>query len=490
MIPKNITKRVILFLTIIVTIELIFMTWSCVDTSRKAVFKEQERNLVEIVSRLENDLPQSYEKIIETNQTKKLSESERRQSLNRYLQPIVDKVAAEWPGYGMGYYEPDLKILALSPYNENLLGRTAAEEALKVYEQKKLLITEIQNAFTWEGYTILAANQPIFKDGQLIGHVWANTKIQNINMEILKNVIHSVIITILIWFTLIFLIWWSIHKIENCISELITQIDKGTGDFSKFEEVPQLVPVLETVENLKTNLQKEYQERHLMLQELSRLDRLNIVGEMAASVTHEIRNPMTVIMGFVQIIAGKNKESAKEFDIILEELNRVNQIIEDFLSMARSKVIPKCLRQLNTIVESIYHLVYAEAVNKGVTMEMNLQKDLPALFLEEKEIKQVVLNLLRNAIEAMDSEGILQISTHYDEQNNYLLLSIRDNGSGIPEENLKDIFNPFYTTKENGTGLGLSVCKNIIEKHGGTISVASTVGEGTLFQIKLPLNLT
>lgn len=223
-------------------------------------------------------------------------------------------------------------------------------------------------------------------------------------------------------------------------------------------------------------------EKETLRKELDRLDKLNVIGEMAAGVAHEIRNPMTVIKGYLQFFKKKVSANMQEqFETVLGELDRVESIITDFLSIARNKGDERQLCDLNTIIEGIYPLIFVDAIKHGVDIKVNLEKGLPLLILNSREIKQLVLNLARNGIEAMGDHGVLTIAT--SKQDDKITLCISDTGCGICKEDLDKIFTPFYTTKENGTGLGLSVSAGIVERHGGEISVLSEVGLGTQFCI-------
>lgn len=483
---KNIIKSVYILISIIVTVQFIILTCNYILTTKRAVLEENKIKLIEIVTRLENKLPKAFDELIGTADAGSTTTQEKITILNTSLQPIINQFALQWPGYEMGYYSIDHKIVALAPFNQGLLGKSASPETLKLYEQKELQITDIRNGFTWGGYTLLAVNDPLYVNGKLIGHVWSNIKIENINNAFLGAIYQNLIIYLLIWLAIILTIRWLFAKIEKSIAQLIEQINSNSEVCTQFTGLPQLVPVLKTVHTLRNRLQKEFEERHRIQNELSRLDRLNIVGQMAATVAHEIRNPMTVVMGYIQLMAGKNKKSSDEYALITEELKRVNHIIEEFLSLARIKEAPKSPTQLNDIIQSTYPLIYAESVNKGIEVSLDLQPDLPLLFADEKELKQVILNLACNSIDVMDSSGTLRIATRYSKGEDDIYLSISDTGCGIAQENLDKIFSPFFTTKQNGTGLGLCVCKNIIERHNGTISVNSKLGQGSTLTVRLP----
>lgn len=227
-------------------------------------------------------------------------------------------------------------------------------------------------------------------------------------------------------------------------------------------------------------------EMEKMRKELARLDRLNLIGEMAAGVAHEIRNPMTVIMGYLQMMSGRAEAGWQEkYNIIMDELNRINAIVTDFLSLAKDKMVEKESGNLNKMINGIYPLILADAAKNDIEVKLNLADDMPDLLLNNKEIKQLILNLARNAIEAMKSStGELCIETRVYEDKVELITT--DSGCGIDSQYLNKIFDPFFTTKDNGTGLGLAVCQSIVERHQGMIDIWSEVGKGTSVIVTLP----
>ncbi|OPA75807.1 hypothetical protein BVG16_19710 [Paenibacillus selenitireducens] len=221
-------------------------------------------------------------------------------------------------------------------------------------------------------------------------------------------------------------------------------------------------------------------ELQMLRSEIGNLERLSLVGQMAASITHEIRNPMAVVRGFVQLMKEKSDAALHDYyRIVLEELDRANTIINDFLSLAQNRIVEKEESHLHDIVRDLSPLLWADANLRGLGIEMNLGDDIPPLHLNEKEIKQLILNLVRNGMEAMNNKGTLTIETLL--QKDTVQLIVKDTGEGIPQDKLDKMFEPFYTTKSKGTGLGLSLCLSIVERHKGRITVESEKGKGTTF---------
>ncbi len=213
---------------------------------------------------------------------------------------------------------------------------------------------------------------------------------------------------------------------------------------------------------------RDITERKKYEKEMARLDRLNLMGEIAAGIAHEIRNPMTVVRGYLQIMQLKEDLAShnKRFDTMIEELDRANAIITEFLSLARNAPSNLKKQSINSILTSLLPLIQADAAEHGITISLSLS-DTPEINLDEQQIRQLILNLVRNGIEAMSMHGELTIKTCM--KKNRVVLSIKDQGNGIPPDVLEKLGTPFFTTKEQGTGLGLPVCYRIAESHNARI---------------------
>ena len=220
--------------------------------------------------------------------------------------------------------------------------------------------------------------------------------------------------------------------------------------------------------------------------EVARMDRLNLIGNMAAGLAHEIRNPMTVVKGYLQYFKKKLPNGLHDqLDVVLSEIARIEVIITDFLAIAKTKPTEPEEQHLNGIIDNIAPLLLSEALKRGMSIEFKNSKDIPKIILAEKEIKQLLLNLVTNGLNAMEQYGALTIETKY--QDNAVLLIVDDSGCGISKDLQAKIFDPFFTTRDEGTGLGLSVCASIVASHNGTIEVHSEEGKGTRFIITFPV---
>ncbi|MFZ5646922.1 MAG: PAS domain S-box protein [Bacillota bacterium] len=227
---------------------------------------------------------------------------------------------------------------------------------------------------------------------------------------------------------------------------------------------------------------RDITERKHLERKMARLDQLNLVGQMAAAIGHEIRNPMTAVRGFLQMMVSKKEYSRDRqyFDLMIEELDRANSIITEFLSVAKNKPVVLEKKNLKNIVQSLSQLIAADALNSNKNLDLELG-EVPDLPLDEKEIRQLVLNLVRNGFEAMSSGGVVTIKTYED--GDEVILSVQDQGKGIDKGILDKIGTPFLTTKDTGTGLGLAVCYGIAARHNATIDL-NTGNTGTTFFIR------
>ncbi|MCM3588105.1 PAS domain S-box protein [Mesobacillus maritimus] len=223
---------------------------------------------------------------------------------------------------------------------------------------------------------------------------------------------------------------------------------------------------------------------------IHRQDKLAAVGQLAAGVAHEIRNPLTSMKGYAEFLQLDEEDpQRREFiDIILDEIDRVNNIVEEFMVLAKPKVVELEEKNIIPILKNILSLLEFEAKKRHVKLHLDVKKDIVQIECDENRLKQVFLNFIKNGIEAMPSGGDLYVRAEVQNQN--VEISIQDTGVGIPPETLKKIGEPFYTTKKNGNGLGLMVSFKIIESHNGKVYIESEQNKGTTFKILLPATKT
>jgi len=229
---------------------------------------------------------------------------------------------------------------------------------------------------------------------------------------------------------------------------------------------------------------------------LRRADRLSSLGLLTAGLAHEIRNPLVAIRTFTQLLPERydDAEFREGFQgLALKEVDRICGLINDLLSFARPSRPNVAEESMNDVVDGIARILETEAKEKGVEITRDFGAKLPKVWIDREQMKQVFMNLILNAIQAMKEGGSIFISTRLTAKDEaphsgqFVQVEVRDTGVGIPADNLDHIFDPFFTSKDEGSGLGLSISHQIVQEHGGYVTVESRVGVGTTFYINLPV---
>ena len=282
-----------------------------------------------------------------------------------------------------------------------------------------------------------------------------------------------------------------IRKSLKQFRDTIMQINHGHLDMRlEIPEVRELSrlgndfnEMLDTFEKTQIELQNYHQK------ELQNSQKLATIGEMSARIAHEIRNPVTGIARAMEIIIAELKDS--DHKPILEEIqrqaNRVNQAISNMLKFSRSKDLVLQTGDINELIQSLVFFLRNQANEKVIKFDLMLQKDLPVLTFDHELVENVLLNLSFNAIQAIPENGTVNYATIYDSTLKVIVISVKDNGSGIPEAISGEIYKPFYTTRTKGTGLGLAISKDIIERHKGELWHENNPVSGCTFFIRLPV---
>lgn len=222
-----------------------------------------------------------------------------------------------------------------------------------------------------------------------------------------------------------------------------------------------------------------------IFEEAQQAEKLAVVGKMAATIAHEIRNPLTALKGFTQLQREKHPEDAAYYNIMVQEIERMNTIVSELMVLGKPKKREYKLHNIKDILSYVIYIVEQPTLQYGITISTMIDKTLPSIQCDEKQMKQVFLNLIKNAIESMPNGGniIVEANVVHDNQ---IVVSVTDEGCGIDQEKIDQIGEAFYTTKENGTGLGLMVTYKIIEEHQGEIVFESKLGIGTKVKVMLP----
>lgn len=221
-------------------------------------------------------------------------------------------------------------------------------------------------------------------------------------------------------------------------------------------------------------------------EEFMRSAKMKTVGELAAGMAHEIRNPLTAIKGFVQLSKIQNYNIQPWYEVIMGEITRVGELTAEFLQFSKPQASNMKSDSLRFCMTRVFSLCESEGASRGHSFTMDIPDDPTMVYMDRDKIIQVMINLIRNAFQAMETTGHVHFSLQLEGKT--AIIEVQDTGKGIAESDIGKIFDPFYTTKEEGTGLGLSLCQKIVEDHGGSISVQSELEKGTVFTIRLPIS--
>lgn len=222
--------------------------------------------------------------------------------------------------------------------------------------------------------------------------------------------------------------------------------------------------------------------------ELARSSRLALIGEIAAGMAHEIRNPLTVIRGFAQLLKGRTGKEVTDYaEFIVEETDRVNRLLEDFLLLARP--MRPAFKQLNLagLLQAVCKLLDSRAREAGVRLQVRMNQPLPPVMGDAEQLRQVFVKVIINAIQATPAGGVVTVTANKSTDQRYLEIAVTDTGVGIPPELADRIFDPFFTTREDGTGLGLAIANRVVHDHRGELRIESQPNRGTVLTVRLPI---
>ncbi|MHB8155856.1 MAG: ATP-binding protein [Desulfocucumaceae bacterium] len=419
-----------------------------------------------------------------------------------YLEAAFSEVAGPlldgFPGVRFGLYLPDSKQIYVQGFLHQYRQLTPDE----VLEREKRIMDEADSGLV----AVVASHRtlarltrslrdetfeylsPVFVNEQMVAVVWADERLHPIfaqSRSFLAATKYIALFGLFIGAAGALLV---IHNLASSVSEVKKGLKHMERDLSVLlPEIPgEAGQIAVAINKMATALA----EKERLEYEMQRSERLASLGRLVTGVAHELRNPIGVVKATVQVLESEYPQipGLKEFTtVIKEQSDRQNRVIQELLDFGRpSKEVVQPVN-INSLMEKVLTFTLPMLGQSNIHLDVYFNQSLPKIMADASRIKQVFVNLILNAIQAMPTGGNLEIKTSMEDD--FICTEFKDYGLGINHNDLPKIFDPFYTTKESGTGLGLSISHQIVKSHNGTIHVSSTPGEGTVFKVKLPFKL-
>lgn len=402
---------------------------------------------------------------------------------------------------GVRIFHPHGVVLRSSIPSE--VGTYANTNDYNIYQSPKNF-----SIFTVPPYgEVLGMIKPIYNEAachachgskaRVIGVLNINYSLNRTKMQMLDAsrifVFSSIAITVFLAFTISFLLLRFVKKPLDKIVNTMLIVEKGNFAvriaYKGKDEIGRLIESFNTMVDRLDVAQKELEQLHF--QQLERADRLASIGEMAAGIAHEIKNPLAGISAAVTIIKDdmpKDDPRGAILGEVVDQVTRLDKTVNDLLFFGKPSLPELTCVDINIILTTTLKFASQHRGGANIERRIELQDDLPPVYADNKQMQQVFLNIILNAYQAMPSGGVLGITSSLISRNGieYVQVDISDTGSGIPLQILGKIFTPFYTTKAQGTGLGLPICNKLVKLHKGDIRVTSDDKKGTVFTVELP----
>jgi signal transduction histidine kinase len=354
---------------------------------------------------------------------------------------------------------------------------------------------------------VLKMLKPIYNDepchichghkSRIIGILDVTYSLQETKKRIIEGtelfIFSALTIIVFLSVTISLLMFRFVRKPLNRIIENMSLVEQGdlsvrmepAGD----DEIGRLITSFDSMVDRLDKAKKELEQFHF--EQMERADRLASVGEMAAGIAHEIKNPLTGIAAAITIIKDDFPPSDPRTEIVnevLEQIKRLDKTVNDLLFFGKPAQPEPTFISINSVLKKTLMFASQHRGGKNTEKILDLQENLPPVFVDPKQIQQVFLNLILNALQAMQNGGVLTLKSALIEREGqaWVQVSVADTGQGIPAQILEKIFIPFFTTKAQGTGLGLAICHKLISQHDGKLKVTSEDGVGTVFVVELP----
>ncbi len=486
------SARLLVLIVLVVAVPIIAAGFLISVHMQQAMTEEKGNKLFGAARILDTELKESYNDILKRRGILTSDRARRIQVLNEELREQTDRIAAAYQGIGVGYYSKELDaILTYGPSKElgNMVGLSISDK-----HKGRLVMKTGEEIIQFGGLVrgdIMNAMHPIVRNGSIIGYIWANELMSTIDTQMgaIRSNIYIALMVGLFWGLLgatevIDKFINNIHIIRRGILTLQNNLDYRLPELE--DELGQIVVAVNQMAN-------ELVAKRQLENQVLETEHMAVVGEMAAGIAHEVRNPLMSIRGFAQLLKEEiapNDRHCEYLRIIEQETGRMNNLIEQLLRFARPSAGRQNWLIVNKVLEDTIQLAETRIKKTGIQIRRELSEDLPVLYAGSEQLQQVLMNLLINAIQAVQesgNQGTITVRSAFDQENQQVQICVSDTGKGILPELMEKIFLPFFTTKKTGTGLGLAVVRRTMGLLGGTVMVSSEPEKGTTFTLILPV---
>ncbi|MFZ5642977.1 MAG: ATP-binding protein [Bacillota bacterium] len=437
-------------------------------------------------------------KRFKTTDFSSLSPEQKSVILNNSFDEIAGPLVSDYPGVRFGLYLTDSRQIYVHGFlhqYRHLSPDEALEREKRIMDEadsglvavvaSKRPLARLTSSLRDETFEYLT---PVFIDNQLVAVAWADERLHPIFAQSRSFLSATKYLALFVLFVGAAGALLVIHNLAGSVSAVKKGLKEMEKDLTRL--LPEISGEAGQIALAINKMAVSLAEKERLEYEMQRSERLTSLGRLVTGVAHELRNPIGVVKTTVQVMESEFKHTPEinEYTtVIKEQIDRQNRVIQELLDFGRpSKEVVQPVN-FNSLMEKILTFTLPMLKQSFISIEVSLEPNLPKIIADASRIKQVFVNMILNAIQAMPEGGKLIIRSYL--QDEFVCAEFKDNGSGIANEDLPRIFDPFYTTKETGTGLGLSISHQIIKSHNGTIHVSSTPGEGTIFKIKLPFRL-
>ena len=489
---KSIKFQLILILCTVLFIPAAVLAWNAIMPSKveTAVKGMQEERLNNLLSYIDEDIDKAELASINENQQNLMKFERDNTTKLRALSKIAKgtNIGMYIPGINKNYefFMPNDK-----DQNADKASKSEADESKsEIMRSVNSVISSKKNKVDYSDYNnfkIIRSYHPIIYNNTVAAVVWADSPLPkelNYNREVMMYMSFCIPAALLLALILMGIIIKNLQKniyqvrmgLENIGSDLSYRIEDTGGDIGQIATyINSMADSLEKKEQLEERMQRN--------------EKLASLGHLISGVAHEIRNPLGIISGTAQLMEKKFKhiEELQEYiKIIREQSDRENKVIQELLDYARPSKNLMMQTDINLLVNSILSFTIKYIQDNHITLKLEQGENLPLVLMDCDKIKQVFVNIVINACEAMETGGTLTIATK--QEGPWIKTCFKDTGKGMDDNQMDKIFNPYFTTKPKGTGLGLTISNSIVELHGGYIEVKSKKNEGSEFIVALPMN--